>query len=109
MKLLTREQAESRKAKAVQFLRDVVNDDDRADEVDAEPLEEYAERRHITLANPAWKGTRIMSVDTKSLQRRIKELEEENEDLQTKLDDIADLVMPEEDEEEEDNQEDYED
>ena len=37
----------------------------------------------------------------KGLEERIRELEEENEELQTKLDDIADLALPEEEEEEE--------
>ena len=37
------------------------------------------------------------------LKRRIRELERENEDLQTKLDDIADVVAPEEEEDEDDS------
>lgn len=37
----------------------------------------------------------------KELEERIRELEEENEELQTKLDDIADLALPEEEEESE--------
>lgn len=32
----------------------------------------------------------------KELEERVLELEEENEELQTKLDDIADLALPEE-------------
>ncbi|MDA2914484.1 hypothetical protein MYX77_11135 [Acidobacteriia bacterium AH_259_A11_L15] len=41
-----------------------------------------------------------MATKTK-LEERIRQLEEENEELQTKLDDIADLALPEEEKEEE--------
>ena len=36
MKTLTRKQLETRKAKAVRFLRDVKEDNDRADEIDGD-------------------------------------------------------------------------
>ena len=52
MKTLTRKQLESRKAQAVRFARDVREDDDRADALEDESLEEYAERRHIRIVNP---------------------------------------------------------
>ena len=48
MKTLTRKQLESRKAQAVRFTRDVREDDDRADEIEDESLEDYAEDRHIS-------------------------------------------------------------
>ncbi len=100
MKTLARQQLESRKAQAVRFTRDVLGDDDRADEIEGESVEDYAERKHIKLVNPG--GEPIMSVQTRrELLDRIKELESENEDLQTKLDDIADLVAPEEEDEDE--------
>ncbi|HXX71763.1 MAG TPA: hypothetical protein VEI55_05675 [Candidatus Acidoferrum sp.] len=51
-KLLTREQLQSRKDKAVRFVRDVLGDSDRADEIEDESLESYAERRKIQIANP---------------------------------------------------------
>lgn len=44
----------------------------------------------------------------KELQDRVRELEEENEELQNKLDDIADLALPEEEEEEDGDGEDEE-
>ncbi|MBZ5514851.1 MAG: hypothetical protein LAN62_08405 [Acidobacteriia bacterium] len=101
MKTLTRKQLESRKAKAVRFTRDVLGDVDRADEIDDESLQEYAERRHIQVVNP--KGVRKMPVQTRrELVERIKELEEENESLQDRLEEIADLAG--ESEEEDDNQ-----
>src|SRR5581483_10010663 len=99
VKSMTREQLEGRKAKAARFLRDVLQDDYRAAEVEDESLDSYAERRRIRLLNPSIsKGKSVMAtVENKAdLKRRIRELEDENDELQTKLDDIADLVMPEE-------------
>jgi hypothetical protein len=102
MKSLTRQQLEKRKAQAVRFVRDVLGDEDRADEIQDESLEDYAERRRIKiLDNP--KGE---SMPTKGkLLERIKDLEEENEDLQSQLDEIADIVAPPEEAEEEEAEE----
>jgi hypothetical protein len=90
-KTLTRKQVESRKAKAVRFTRDVLGDEDRAQEIEDEPLEHYAERRHIQIVNP--KGAPRMATRTRrELLDRIEELETENEDLQSRLDEISDIV-----------------
>ncbi len=110
MKALTREQLESRKAKAVRFLRDVKEDDDRADEIEDQSVEDYAARRRIQLLNP--KGERVMAKRTQTreeLQERIRELEGENESFQDRLDAIADIVVPAEEEDEEGEEEDEED
>ena len=99
MKTLSRRQLESRKAQAVRFTRDVLDDADRADEIEDESLEDYAERRHIQMVNP--KGVRKMPVRTRrELLERIEELEEENENLQSRLDEISDIIGDEEEEEE---------
>lgn len=100
-KALTRQQLQTRKEKAVRFVRDVLDDPDRADEIEDESLESHAERRKIKLLNP-----RGDSMATKrELLDRIKELESENEELQSQLDEIADIVAPpEEDEDEEDGE-----
>lgn len=105
MKTLTRKQVEDRKAKAVRFTRDVLGDDDRADEIEQESLEHYAEGRHIGVRNP--KGaTNYMAVPTRrELLERISELEEENEGLQERLDEIADLAGEEEEEGDEQGEE----
>ena len=98
MKTLTRKQRQSRKAKAVRFTRDVLGDPDRANEIENESLEEYAQDRHIKLLNPKLKGRTIMPTQTRrELLDRIAQLEEQNDELQGKLDDIADLVSPEDD------------
>jgi len=107
MKRLTRKQLESRKAKAVRFTRDVRDDPDRADEIEDESLDEYAERRHIRLLNPRQKGATAMATQTRrELLNRITELEEQNDSLQARLDDIADLVTSPEDEDCEDDDQD---
>ena len=50
-------QVEARKDKAVRFLRDVVGDDDRADEVEDESVEDYADRKGLILKNTAQRRT----------------------------------------------------
>jgi hypothetical protein len=104
MKTLTREQLEKRKAQAVRFVRDVLDDPARADEIEDESLEEYAAHRRIKLSNP--KGVSRMAIPTrKDLLERIDELETENEELQSQLDEIADIVAPPEEAEEEEAEE----
>ncbi|MGH9406779.1 MAG: hypothetical protein ACRD3D_13205 [Terriglobia bacterium] len=51
-KVKTREQVEKMQEKAIDFLRNVVGDDDKADEIEGLSLGEYADRKHVTLANP---------------------------------------------------------
>jgi hypothetical protein len=81
-----------------------LGDDDRADEIEDESLEDYAERKRIKLMNPQ-RGVKRMPVQIRrELLERIEELEGENEELQGKLDEIADLVAPEEDEDEDDDE-----
>lgn len=65
----TREQAEKMQAKAVRFLRDVVKDSDKADEIEGLSVAEYAERKKIALTNP--KG-RTQKRSTKDKVRRTK-------------------------------------
>lgn len=97
MKTLTRKQLQARKAQAVRFTRDVLGDDDRVGEIEDESLEDYAERRHIQMVNP--KGAKKMAVKTRrDLIDQIKELEEENESLQDRLQEIADLAGESEEE-----------
>jgi hypothetical protein len=55
---VTYDQVEARKEKAVRFLRDVVGDDDRADEVEDESVEDYADRKGLVIKNAATFVTR---------------------------------------------------
>jgi hypothetical protein len=67
MKQLTRDQVESRKEKAVRFVRDVVGDPGRAEEIEDESLEDYAERRKFVITNPKRKTNKMPS-NTKNSQ-----------------------------------------
>ena len=86
-------------------MRDVLGDPDRADEIEDESLESYAARRTIEiLDNP--KGVRRMATKQELLEQ-IRELEDENSELQNQLDAVADIVASgDEDEEDEDDGED---
>jgi len=63
-KVKTREQVEKMQAKAVKFLRDVVGNDDKADEIEALSLDDYAAKKKITLGNP--KKSKVKSRKSKS-------------------------------------------
>lgn len=93
MKALTRDQVQSRKDQAVRFTRDVLDDPDRADEIEDESLEDYAEQRKFTITNPNKGSTHMADGKTKAeLEAQIDDLEAENQDLQDQLDAIADIV-----------------
>lgn len=99
MNTLSREEVERRKAQAVRFTRDVLDDPDRAEEIEDEALEDYAARRHIKIVNP--KGAKLMAVRTRrELLDTIRELEEQNDELQGQLDEIKEIVGEQEEEEE---------
>jgi predicted RNase H-like nuclease (RuvC/YqgF family) len=108
MKRLTRDQLQSRKDKAVRFVRDVLDDPDRAEEIAEESLEEYAARRKIQITNPHRRATMAKKTiedyraENADLKDQIGELEEENENLQEQLDTIGDIVAGEEEAEEDD-------
>jgi hypothetical protein len=101
MKQMTREQLEARKSKAIRFARDVREDNELADEIENESLEEYAEHRGIKVLNP--KGARKMAQATptrRELLDQIEELQDQNDALQGKLDAIGDVLAEEEEGEE---------
>jgi len=90
--LLTREQLAGRKEKAVRFVRDVLGDPERAEEIEAESLDAYARRRRIELANPK-KGVSTMPATTRQ------QLQEELDQLQEAIDNahetLSDVYSPE--------------
>jgi hypothetical protein len=111
MKPLTRAQLQGRKEKAVRFTRDVLGDPDRADEIDAESLEDYAERRKVKLINPS-NRRKAMAIITKTkadLEAELSDLQDENKELRDQLDVIADIVAPADDDEDEDDNDDDDD
>jgi hypothetical protein len=57
---LTRDQLQARKDKAVRFTRDVLDDPDRAEEIEEESLEDYASRRHMKVRPDRPQNHRVM-------------------------------------------------
>jgi len=117
----TYEQAESKKAQAERFTREVLEDDDRADELAEMSLEDYAADRGVELvqqgdsmitrkkngARPSHAGTgesrenpavAALQTATKALdqqnklQARVRELEDEVADRDKLLDSIVDIL-----------------
>jgi hypothetical protein len=76
---LTRYQLQARKEKATRFTRDVLGDPDRANEIEGESLENYAERRKIALSNP--RSGRIMA----TLKDQLEDLENVMSEAQSVL------------------------
>ncbi len=94
---MTRRELERRNAHAVPTTRKAEPDRNLRKEVAGESLKGSPEYRRVTVRYP--KGVNPMPVPTRrELLDRIKELEGENEDLQSQLDEIAEIVTPEEDE-----------
>jgi hypothetical protein len=94
-KILTRDQAEARKAAAARFALNVLKDPDKAGDIESEDLDDWIERKGITLIdNPRERSLQVansnMSKD--ELLDYVDELEAENSDLQDALDSIADIV-----------------
>jgi hypothetical protein len=105
-KKLTREQVAARKDKAVRFLSDVLDDSERAAEVEAESVEDYAARKHFVLSNS--RGKEVIGMPRREqltdVQGDRDELLDKLEDVRDELDDI--LGEYESEEPEEDNAED---
>lgn len=105
VKSLTRDQLQSRKEKAVQFVQNVLGDPDRADEIADESLEDYAARRKIQITNPSRRRNAIMAAGKSKaeLEAENADLRDENQELQDQLDTIADIVAPPDDDDDDDD------
>lgn len=96
-KVLSREQVEKRQEKAVRFLRDVVGDDEFADEIEGLSTEEYAERKKITLANPQRSDREIIEhalsqlPDQASHEDRVRAIEKAREALEALTPDCTEV------------------
>jgi hypothetical protein len=102
---LTRDQLQARKEKAVRFTRDVLGDLDRAEEIEEESLEDYAERRKIQIINPKRRhGIMARGKSKADLEQEIADLHEENQELQDQLAAVADIVAPDDEETEDDDE-----
>jgi FtsZ-binding cell division protein ZapB len=107
-KFQTLEQVESTKAKAARFVRDVLQDDNRAEEIEDESPQDYAERKRITITNP--QRNKTMAAPTRQeLLDENEELRNQNQALQDKLDAIADTLNDDDDDSDEDEDEDDDD
>jgi hypothetical protein len=107
MSLLTLSEAETKRRKAVEFLRRIGNDE-LADQFDAMDAREYAEHKGAEIIeNPGkGEGNRAMAQGrTKAdLQSELDEANDYIEELEAKLDDIAGIAA-DGDEEEDDDEE----
>lgn len=104
---MTRSEAETKRRKAVEFLRRIGKDDD-AERFEAMSPEDYAAHKGAELLkNPtrrflmARKTVEDYRAEIADLKDENAELQEENESLAGQLDGIQDILEPEEEEEEE--------
>lgn len=110
MKRLSRAQIEGRKEKAARFTETVLGDSERADEIRDESVEDYASRRRFEITNPTRRSTMAKKTvedyraEVADLKDEISDLEQENESLQEQLDQVADIVSPEESESDEEDE-----
>lgn len=112
---MTRQQAQTSKLRTALFTENVRGDPEAADPIRDEDLEEWAERKRVTLTNPARRRQNspelhepeeTMAGQGKSkadLEAYIKQLEDENDDLQDQLDQIVDIAAPDEGDDSDDN------
>jgi hypothetical protein len=121
-KLMTIAEAETARRRAVTGLRNLGRDDD-ADYYDDLDAMEYADVKGIELIAenpdertctkmPRAKTAAELREQIADLKERVGELEDENESLSEQLDNIADIVSPDDDQDDDtddDNGDDYED
>jgi hypothetical protein len=105
-KILTRDQAEARKAAAVRFAENVLRDPDKADDIESEDLDDWVERKKITLIdNPKRRLTTMANggPTKQDLQDEVDALTQENSDLRDMLDAIQDVLSGPEEEDDDDD------
>jgi hypothetical protein len=109
MKAMTQGEAETKRQRAVEFLRRIGNHD-AADRFAAMDAQQYAEHKGATLvANPHRRYTPMPHSKSKTeLQAELDEARDYIEDLEGKLDDIAGLASGEDEEDEDEEDEDVE-
>lgn len=108
-KILTRVQAQSRKDAAVRFAENVLEDPDKAADIESEDLDDWIERKGITLVdNPGERSLKTMANGSDD-PRTKSELLDYISDLESQLDSINDILNPPDtgDEDEDDDGADY--
>ncbi len=101
-KYMTREDAAATEEKGTRFVATALHDPEHADAIRDESLDDWIARTRIQIVeNPRSCASphiieRGVSMPTKEqLQKRVQELEQENDELQDQLDQIFDIVAPE--------------
>jgi hypothetical protein len=109
MKLMTPSEAETKRRKAVEFLRRIGRDD-AAERFEGMDAAEYAEHKGAQLLeNPTRRHT-MKRVKTKTeIEAELETANDYIEELETKLDSIAGIAAGDEDEEDDDEEEDDDD
>src|ERR1700690_330436 len=82
MKALTRDQIQARKEQAARFTETVLGDPERAREIAAESLEDYAQGRKIQITNPERRLAMARRKTVEDYRQEIADLKDENADLQ---------------------------
>ncbi|MFN0112991.1 MAG: hypothetical protein ACKVZH_29375 [Blastocatellia bacterium] len=99
-KEMTLRQAETSRSRGIRFVRDVLEDDDRADELDDESLDDWADRKSVTIVeNPKTlkpkTKEKLYMLTKQQLEDRVAELEER----EARILDALGIELEEEDEE----------
>jgi hypothetical protein len=98
-KQATYDQVLRKQDKAVQFLRDVVGNDDLANDIEDLSVQEYADKKNIEIVNPN-RSTSMANGNGRTKQDLLDEINDltlENQDLSDQLDAINDILNPPED------------
>lgn len=98
---MTYDQVSAGKDKVERFVRNVLQDDDRADEIADESVESYADRKHYVISNPLERSPSRMA-NGNGDPRTKAELLDEIDDLQNQLDAINDILNPPSDDDDDD-------
>jgi uncharacterized protein YabE (DUF348 family) len=119
-KILTREQAQTSKDRAARFVLNVLQDQDGAQAIEDESLDDWAERKKITLRNPRpiprrncplihegkEKNMATKKPTMAELLEENEQLKEENDDLNDQLDQVADIIAGDDDDDQDDGDDD---
>ena len=90
---MTYDQVQAKKEKAERFVRDVIGDDDRADEIADETVEDYAGRKRLVINSGRTRTTMANGNPSKQdLLDQVADLQDENDALQAQLDAIQDVL-----------------
>jgi hypothetical protein len=103
-KQLTAQQTQAKKDKAVRFADNVLDDPAKADDIEDEDLESWAERHRIQIINSRRRNRNMPDTRTRQdLLDQISDLQDENDALQDQLDAISDVLSGDGDDDDSDD------